>query len=128
MTDSVKILAVDDVQMNLEMLEIMLLTLPCVCLKASNGRDGLDLLRLHPDTKAILLDLTMPIMDGFEMLAQLKQDQTLRAIPVIVITSDKEMVLRALSLGANDFLATPCDPQELRLRVINQLGIKNYSS
>ena len=119
--DSVKILAIDDVPMNLEMLEVMLLSMPCRFLKAGNGRDALDLLQLHPDTDTILLDLTMPVMDGFEMLAQLKMDRRLRDIPVIVITSDKDKVLRSLSLGANDFIATPYDTQELMLRVMNQL-------
>ena len=122
--DSVKILAIDDVPMNLEMLEVMLLSMPCRFLKAGNGRDALDLLQLHPDTDTILLDLTMPVMDGFEMLAQLKMDRRLRDIPVIVITSDKDKVLRSLSLGANDFIATPYDPQELKLRVMNQLRSK----
>jgi putative two-component system response regulator len=124
MQESVKILAVDDVQMNLDMLEIMLSGVGGVFLKALNGREALELLAGHADADTILLDLEMPVMNGFEMLGALKDDCRYRDIPVIVVTSDKHEVLRALALGANDFLAKPYDPEELRLRVKNHLRSK----
>jgi len=124
MQESVKILAVDDVQMNLDMLELMLAGFGGVFLKALNGAEALQLLEGHADTDTILLDLEMPVMNGFELLAALKVDERYRDIPVIVVTSDKHEVLRALAHGANDFLAKPYDPEELTLRVRNHLRSK----
>jgi putative two-component system response regulator len=124
MPESVKILAVDDVQMNLDMLELMLTGVGGVFLKALNGAEALEVLNSNPDTDTILLDLEMPVMNGFELLAALKVDDRYRDIPVIVVTSDKHEVLRSLALGANDFLAKPYDPEELTLRVRNHLRSK----
>ena len=124
MIESVKILAVDDVQMNLELLEIMLSGLEATFLKAGNGKEALEILSCNTDTDTILLDLEMPVMNGFELLAVLKVDDRYRDIPVIVVTSDSNEVLRSLSLGANDFLTKPYNPDELRLRVRNHLRSK----
>jgi putative two-component system response regulator len=124
MHESVKILAVDDVQMNLDMLELMLTEVGCVFLKALNGSEALELLQLNPDTDTILLDLEMPVMNGFELLSALKSEERFRDIPVIVVTSDKHEVLRSLALGANDFLTKPYNPEELTLRVKNHLRSK----
>ena len=124
MLESVKILAVDDVQMNLDMLEIMLAGVGATFLKALNGAEALELLSCNADTDTILLDLEMPVMNGFELLAVLKVDDRYRDIPVIVVTSDRHEVLRSLAFGANDFLAKPYDPEELTLRVRNHLRSK----
>lgn len=119
--ESVKLLAVDDVAMNLELLEVMLSDLQGTFLKALDGAQALDLLQRHPDTDTILLDLEMPVLNGFDTLALLKRDQRFRDIPVIVVTADKHEVLRALALGANDFLAKPYNSEELVLRVKNHV-------
>ena len=124
MLESVKILAVDDVQMNLDMLELMLAEVGGVFLKALNGAEALELLGGNVDTDTILLDLEMPVMNGFELLSALKVDERYRDIPVIVVTSDKHEVLRSLALGANDFLTKPYNPEELTLRVRNHLRSK----
>ena len=124
MHQSVKILAVDDVQMNLDMLELMLTGVGGVFLKALNGAEALEVLSCNADTDTILLDLEMPVMNGFELLSALKVDDRYRDIPVIVVTSDKHEVLRSLALGANDFLTKPYDPEELTLRVRNHLRCK----
>jgi putative two-component system response regulator len=122
--ESVKILAVDDVQMNLEMLEVMLSNLDATVLKASHGKEALQILGDNTDTDTILLDLEMPVMNGFDLLTVLKSDDRYRDIPVIVVTADRNEVLRSLSLGANDFLTKPYNPEELRLRVRNHLRTK----
>ena len=124
MQESIKMLAVDDVQMNLDMLELMLAGVGGVFLKALNGAEALEVLSSNADADTILLDLEMPVMNGFELLEALKLDDRYRDIPVIVVTSDKHEVLRALALGANDFLAKPYDPEELTLRVRNHLRSK----
>ncbi|GFO61486.1 two-component system response regulator [Geomonas silvestris] len=124
MQEAIKILAVDDVPMNLELLDLMLTGLGGVVLKALHGAEALQLLEEHPDTDTVLLDLEMPVLNGFDTLTTLKQHPRLRDIPVIVVTSDKHEMLRALALGANDFLSKPYDPEELLLRVRNHVRSK----
>jgi diguanylate cyclase len=76
----------------------------------------------------VLLDLVMPGVSGFEILQALRQDEHLRYTPVIVLTaaSDPDTKLKALSIGATEFLAKPVDPSELVLRVRNSLVLKVY--
>ena len=76
----------------------------------------------------VLLDLVMPGVSGFEILQALRQDEQLRYTPVIVLTaaSDPDTKLKALSIGATEFLAKPVDPSELVLRVRNSLVLKVY--
>ena len=76
----------------------------------------------------VLLDLVMPGVSGFEILQAMRQDEQLRYTPVIVLTaaSDPDTKLKALSIGATEFLAKPVDPSELVLRVRNSLVLKVY--
>ena len=80
----------------------------------------------NPDV--LLLDLHMPEVTGFDILARLRGDPRYRHIPVIVLTSatDSETKLKALQLGATDFLGKPVDPSELALRLRNTLAAKAY--
>lgn len=72
---------------------------------ATNGRDALDFLKEN-QTDVILLDLIMPEMDGFEMLAKLKQNETWKSIPVIVSTNlgQPEDIKRAREFGVTEFI------------------------
>jgi len=76
----------------------------------------------------ILLDLMMPGLSGYDLLTQLRQDDLLRYTPVIVLTAatDPASKLRALELGATEFLAKPVDESELKIRVRNSLVFKVY--
>ncbi len=76
----------------------------------------------------ILLDLMMPGLNGFQILEQLRLDESLRYTPVIVLTaaSDPQSKLRALELGATEFLSKPVDESELKIRVRNSLAFKVY--
>jgi putative two-component system response regulator len=127
MFDEVTILAVDDDSMNLKMLEIMLSELDCRLLKADSGQQALDLLEIEPNIDVILLDLEMPVMDGYETIKRLKQSFNWRDIPVIVVTAGTHEVTRMLGLGANDFISKPYNPEELRLRVMNHVRSKKLS-
>jgi diguanylate cyclase (GGDEF)-like protein len=82
--------------------------------------------RHRPD--ALLLDLSMPGLSGFDILTQIRAHEELRYTPVIILTgeSDTEARLRALELGATDFLTKPVDPSELVLRMRNVLAFKAY--
>ena len=127
MTDMTRLLAVDDVPLNLTMIEMMLNRTGTIeTVTAGNGREALDLLTGPAKFDVILLDLEMPVLDGFATLQRLKEDERLRKIPVIVVTANREQVVRTLELGANDFLAKPFNPEELKLRVMNQVSIKRY--
>lgn len=81
---------------------------------------------VRPDV--LLLDLVMPEISGFDILTEIRRHPELRHLPVVVLTSstDTETKLRALDLGATDFLAKPVDPSELALRVRNTLAVKAY--
>jgi diguanylate cyclase (GGDEF)-like protein len=80
----------------------------------------------RPDV--LLLDLSMPMVSGFDILAQVRAHDELRYIPIIILTAEStaEAKLRALKLGATDFLTKPVDPSELQLRVRNALAFKAY--
>jgi len=126
--DAVTVLAVDDVEMNLRMVKLMLQDLGDFSfIGAHNGVEALAALERTPEVDLVLLDLDMPVMDGFETLRQIKGNERLREIPVIVITSDKSEVLRTLGMGANDFMARPYNPEELKLRVMNHLRSKKLA-
>jgi class 3 adenylate cyclase len=85
---------------------------------AENGREALDMLRSEPFS-LLLLDIVMPEMDGFQVLAEMKNDPELRDIPIIVISSVDEMesVVRCVEMGAEDHLPKPYNPVLLNARI-----------
>lgn len=96
-------------------------------IKVEDSRKAMDVLHSErPDI--MLLDLKMPHVDGFEILEEVRGSQDGERIPVIVLTSstDAETKLRALELGATDFLAKPVDASEMVLRLRNTLTVKAY--
>jgi putative two-component system response regulator len=127
MRDDIIILAVDDDSMNLEMLEIMLEDLGCTILRAEHGQAALESLRTHPTVDVVLLDLEMPVMNGYETLTAIKSSTAWRDIPVIVVTAGGSEVTRTLALGANDFIPKPYNPEELRLRLMNHVRSKKLN-
>jgi diguanylate cyclase (GGDEF)-like protein len=84
------------------------------------------LVKQRPDL--LLLDLMMPKVSGFDILAQVRAHEELRYTPIIMLTAESEgsAKLKALELGATDFLLKPVDPSELRLRLRNALAFKAY--
>ena len=94
---------------------------------ANDPRQALDLLR-REEPGVLLLDLMMPNISGFELLEAIRGDRRLRYLPVIVLTASTgaESKLKALRLGATDFLAKPVDESELVLRVRNSLAFHQY--
>lgn len=125
MMDTIVILAVDDIELNLKIMADVLGELGDLeFLEARNGKDALDRLGKRPDVDIVLLDLEMPVMNGYETLRFLKGDERFRDIPVIVVTSSRFEVKETLKLGANDFMVKPFDPEELKLRVVNHVRSK----
>lgn len=89
--------------------------------QAENGMQALETLRRNPDMAAVILDIQMPEMDGYEVLRTMRQEPQLQNIPVVVDTSsdDVESQLKALDLGAVDVLIKPFNPQIALHRVRN---------
>lgn len=83
-----------------------------------NGQEALDVLAQEP-LDLILLDIMMPVMSGFEALAQIRLDHRLRHIPVIMLTAvgDAESVVKCIDMGADDYLVKPFSTTVLRARV-----------
>jgi len=113
-----KILIVDDEPFNVDYLEQELEDLGYDSISASNGQEALDLISTEsPDM--VLLDIMMPVMDGFEVLAKLKADENWRHIPVVVISamSDMDSITKGIEMGADDYLPKPFDPVLLLARL-----------
>ena len=86
----------------------------CAILEAANGEEGLAAAaREKPDL--IILDVTMPVMDGVTMRTKLKEDPALKAIPVIMLTAEsgRENVLQIAKLGVRDYLVKPFKEDQL---------------
>jgi two-component system chemotaxis response regulator CheY len=93
------------------------------CLFAGNGAEALDLLR-RSSIDLILSDINMPEMNGEEFLRALRADQALRAIPVVIVSTDSTLrrIRQMLALGAKGYLSKPFKPEELRLELTRVLG------
>ncbi|MCX6061759.1 MAG: response regulator [Campylobacterales bacterium] len=104
-----KVLAVDDDLINLKLLKSMLMKSPNVAqvIEAKNGADAIGILKSQDDIDIILLDIIMPVMGGIEMLKVIRADDSLRQLPVIVLTTDETKKGEALDCGANGFLMKP---------------------
>lgn len=111
------ILIVDDNEMNRDICQLHLEELDVHLNLARNGEEGIELAeKTLPDL--ILLDIMMPVVDGFEMLRYLKKQPTLKDIPVLMLTakSETDTVVEALEIGANDYLKKPFEGEELIAR------------
>src|SRR3954465_849715 len=129
-----RLLVVDDQEPNVLLLERALAG--AGYLSVDSTRDPRTVCELHRKNRydLILLDLQMPVMDGFEVMEGLKQIEGDGYLPVLVITAQPDHKLRALEAGAKDFVSKPFDLAELRARVYNILEVrlshletKNYS-
>jgi DNA-binding response OmpR family regulator len=123
-----KILAIDDTPDNLTTLRAVLHdNLPQAKLvSALNGRDGLDLAR-REDPDVILLDISMPGMDGYEVCETLKTTEELQTIPVVFLTAvrgERQSRIRALEAGGDGFLTKPFDEVELTAQIRAMAKVK----
>jgi adenylate cyclase len=112
------ILVVDDNPMNRDTLTHYLSRLGHNVAIAENGQQALEMVGMQR-FDLILLDIIMPVMDGFQMLAQLKTNKAQRDIPVIIISSldDQDHIVKGIRMGADDCLPKPFDPIILGARV-----------
>ncbi|HEX9618385.1 MAG TPA: response regulator [Anaerolineales bacterium] len=120
-----RILIVDDELFNVDLLEQELEDLGFDTISAYNGQEALEQVAAgSPD--AILLDIMMPVMDGFQVLARLKGQEATRDIPVIVVSAlnDLPSMVRGIELGALDYLPKPVETVMLRARLNTALLAK----
>lgn len=112
------ILIIDDHSGNSELCQVYLEIEGFLVHVAANGKEGLERTRqICPDI--VLLDVMMPVMDGFQMLKALKSDPATSNIPVLVHSADNESAtaVKALQMGASDFLKKPFHVDEMVVRV-----------
>ncbi|OGW43874.1 MAG: hypothetical protein A2Y66_04170 [Nitrospirae bacterium RBG_13_41_22] len=122
------ILCVDDEEANLKLLANILVPQGYTVVSAASGKDAL--LKIKCQTiDIVLLDIIMPGMDGFEVCRQIKEDQKLRNIPVIMITvlTDKQDRIRGIEAGAEEFLSKPFDQTEALARIKILLKVKELN-
>jgi PAS domain S-box-containing protein len=118
------ILIVDDQESNVSLLEQLLAKAGYTCVTStSQPQDVCSMHRKHR-YDLILLDLQMPVMDGFQVMEGLKMNPEDSYLPVLVITAQPGHKLRALQAGAKDFISKPFDLIEVETRIHNMLEVR----
>ncbi len=120
-----RILIVDDSEMNREILYEMLKD-EFDILEAENGKEALEVLeRYGCEISLVLLDIVMPIMDGFEVLGHMNEKDMIEEIPVIMISSEDSasFIRRAYEMGVSDYISRPYDAQIVYKRVYNTIKL-----
>ena len=125
-----KILVIEDNEMNREILQDILCE-EYEVLEAENGAEGLKLLeQYYQELSVILLDLQMPVMNGFEFLEKIRTDALLSTVPVIVMTADEngDTESRCMELGAVEFLEKPYNPVIMFGRIRNMIRMREAAA
>ena len=120
-----KILVVDDSEMNREIL-IAMLGDDFDIIVAENGMECMELLKRYgKEISVVLLDIVMPLMDGFEVLTHMNRNRWIEDIPVIMISSEGSdaYIRRAFQLGVSDYISRPFDNRVVRQRVFNTIKL-----
>ena len=120
-----QLLVVDDSEMNREILK-EILGKEYRILEACDGNEALEMLEQYgTEISLVLLDIIMPKMDGFEVLAYMNRDKWIEDIPVIMISSEgsESYIRRAYELGASDYISRPFDTKVVYQRVINMIKL-----
>ncbi|MDE6635692.1 MAG: response regulator, partial [Lachnospiraceae bacterium] len=100
------LLIVDDVDINRDILKELLID-EYKIIEASDGKEAIDIMeKEHGNIDAVLLDVVMPVMDGFEVLAVMRENGWLNDIPVLLITGDKseDVEQRGFEMGISDYI------------------------
>jgi two-component system chemotaxis response regulator CheY len=91
---------------------------------AEDGLDGLEKLYSNPDIDLIISDINMPRMDGFTFIKNVREQETYRDLPIIVLSTEgqEKDIQQGLNLGANLYMVKPAQPEKLVRNVIMLLG------
>lgn len=122
-----KILVVDDNEKNIQVLGNCLRNANYILGFAMDGMQALNLLQESDDYDLILLDIGMPVMDGFETCKAIREIGKLKETPIIFITAfnDLDSIVKGFELGAQDYITKPFNQKELLARVKTHLELKN---
>ena len=117
-SEQYSLLVVDDNEMNRDMLGRRLERQGYRVTMAVDGQQALDIMSQQP-FDLVLLDIMLPVMNGYEVLEHLKADQALSSIPVIITTAldESDGKAKCLELGAEDYLTKPFNPVLLKSRI-----------
>jgi DNA-binding response OmpR family regulator len=125
-----KVVCVDDDGPPIELLTLILKRSGFEGLSAQSGQEGLDLIAsAKPDL--VLLDIMMPGMNGWEVYQRMKSDETMKTIPVIVVTCLAQEIDKTLALNiarVNDYITKPFEPSKLEASINRVLGIADGNS
>lgn len=126
---SVKILVVDDSTTDRLIIRSMLSEYDILC--ACDGKDALSLIETNEDIDLVILDLNMPIMDGFQVLQALKDNGRLQKLRVIILTNSEELdkEIKGLKMGAVDYVRKPVQMESVQVRIgihVKLLQIQKY--
>ena len=121
---SAKILIVDDQPVNVALLEQLLAETGYKQVSSTMAPQTVCALHEANSYDLILLDLKMPVMDGFTVMEGLKKNPQDTYLPVIVLTAEPGHKLRALQAGAKDFISKPFDLVEVKTRIYNMLEVR----
>jgi DNA-binding response OmpR family regulator len=119
-----KVLLVDDERSHLLLLERILRDAGYTSVESTMDPTAVSDLHRENHYAAILLDLKMPGMDGFQVMESLKNVESDESLPVLVITAEPGHKLRALRAGARDFVSKPLDLPEVLIRVHNMIEMQ----
>ncbi len=110
-----KILVVDDSALIQQMYKMVLVRYKCTIVTAKNGQEALDMIAKNPDTNLLLVDINMPVMNGLEFIKKLKQLETYKNIPIVIVSTEgkEEDTERGLALGAAGYVTKPVQPSDL---------------
>ena len=119
-----KILIIDDLKTDVLLISHMLNDCQLFC--AANGLEALGILKKTPDIDLVILDLDMPVMNGFEFLETIKADPSYGKLSVIILTNydEVEKEIRGLDLGAIDYIRKPLNMASLRKRIEVHLSLR----
>ena len=122
MDDKPVMLIVDDVEINRVVLT-QFFQEEYQIIEAENGQEAMTVIEQQP-VSIVLVDLVMPIMDGFQMLSMMKRNDQFAGIPVVVMTAnnDGDSEARAMEMGAADFITKPYNPTIVRCRIRNVMA------
>lgn len=118
-----QVLVCDDDDLLVELLKFRLSAKGYEVRTACNGKEAIDSANEAPPD-AIVLDAMMPVIDGYEVLRQIREAPHMRHLPIIMLTARKgeKDIVEALELGASDYLAKPFIPEELTARLMRLLA------